>query len=195
MERNGLPHVALDGFSVDIAQTLDYICVCRWGTAGALRASRPVRRISSSLHQSLCTINKKLRWSSCSAASTCTWNLVIIFFVACRRRRNLPPLFCRAEIQQSTKWNPLLVKTTYTSCRLLHRSTRVATVTLCLCAAVAGLQRTFGVPCCARRPRTFTAGSDLCAAGAKAVRAKDGNVSATSGSFGGGAAQSPQQRK
>lgn len=45
MERNGLPHVALDGFSVDIAQTLDYICVCRWGTAGALRASRPVRRI------------------------------------------------------------------------------------------------------------------------------------------------------
>lgn len=54
--------------------------------------------------------------------------------------------FCSVEIQQSTKWNSLLVKTTYTSCRLLHRSARVATVTLCLRAAAAGLHRTSGGP-------------------------------------------------
>lgn len=58
MERNGLPHVALDGFSVDIAQTLDYICVCRWGTAGALRASRPVRRIPAACAKACARLTK-----------------------------------------------------------------------------------------------------------------------------------------
>lgn len=60
MERNGLPHVALHGFSVDIVQTLDYICVCRWGTADLLRASRPVRVFQQpaprSVHWNSCTV-------------------------------------------------------------------------------------------------------------------------------------------
>lgn len=67
MERNGLPHVALDGFSVDIAQTLDYICVCRWGTAGALRASHPVRRIPATCTKVCAQLTKTLRWNSCNS--------------------------------------------------------------------------------------------------------------------------------
>lgn len=107
---------------------------------------------SSSLHQGLFT-------GIHAQCSTCAWNFIIFFSLHIVNAQTRP--FCSAEIQQSSKWSSFLVKTTYTSCRLLHRSTRVATVTLCLCAAVAGLQRTSDSPCCARQRCIFTAGGDL----------------------------------
>lgn len=172
MERNGLPHVVLEGFSVDIVQTLDYIFVCRWGTADMLCASRPVRcilaacnKVCAQLTKSFCGIHAQWHW----LAHKILWFFFCLHIAAAQTH-----FFCIARIQQSTKWNSFLAKTTYTSCRLLHRSTRVATVTLCLCAAVAGLQRTSGGPCFARQRRTFTAGGDLYAK-VWVVRPKDGN--------------------
>lgn len=58
MERNGLPHVALDGFSVDVAQTLDYICVCRCWDRRRAACSSSRAPYSSNLRRSLRTVNK-----------------------------------------------------------------------------------------------------------------------------------------
>lgn len=105
---------------------------------------------------SLCTSIKTRRWNSCAVTSTCALN--VYFFSICMSSTR--KTFCSARTQRSTKWNSFFVQTTYTSCRLLHRSTGVASVTFCLSAS-SSEKRTSGGPCCARQCRAFTAGSDL----------------------------------
>lgn len=65
---------------------------------------------SSSPHQSLCTMNKRLLWNSCTVTSTCTLDFMIFFFFCLHIVDAQTRPFCSAEIQQSTKWNSHLAK-------------------------------------------------------------------------------------